>query len=93
MDMPDNIRMSLQNGLVIVGVILSVGISYSAISGRLTANEAMDFVQSHDIKSLQQNEQVAALERQKNTSRYEEIQKSQARIENWISKIELKEKS
>jgi hypothetical protein len=53
----------------------------------------MDFVQSHDIKSLQQNEQVAALERQKNTSRYEEIQKSQARIENWISKIELKEKS
>jgi hypothetical protein len=88
--MPDNIRMSLQNGLVIVGVILSVGISYSAITGRIEANEAMDFVQGQDIKVLQKNETIAALARQKNTSRYESIQQSQARIEVWISKIELK---
>ena len=88
--MADNIRMSLQNGLVIVGVILSVGISYSAITGRIEANEAMDFVQGQDIKVLQRNEQAAALARQKNTSRFESIQKSQARIEDWISKIELK---
>jgi hypothetical protein len=88
--MPDNIKMSLQNGLVIVGVILSVGISFSAITGRIEANEALDFVQGQDIKTLQKNETIAALARQKNTSRFEAIQDSQARIEDWISKIELK---
>ena len=89
--MPDNIRMSLQNGLVIVGVILSVGISYSAISGRLTANEALDLMQSVDIKSLQTGEHNAALERQENRLMYKNIQESQARIEKWMSTIEMKE--
>lgn len=88
----DSIKMSLQNSLVIVGVILSVGISYSAISGRLTANEALDLVQGLDIKSLQKGEHQSALERQENRLMYKNIQESQARVENWMSTIELKER-
>ena len=87
--MPDNIKISLQNGLVIVGVILSVGISYSANSGRLTANEALDLVQGVDIKSLQQGESRAALERQENRLMYKNIQESIARVENFVSTLEV----
>ena len=48
--MPDKFKMSLQNGLVIAGVILSVGISYSAINGRVEAQENINLAQSVDIK-------------------------------------------
>lgn len=88
--MSDNIKMSLQNAIVIVGFILTVGISYSAISGRVEANEKIDLVQSQDIKDLKAGEHSAALERQENRLMYKNIQESQARVEAWMSTIEMR---
>ena len=86
--MPDNVKISLQNALVIVGFILTVGISYSAVAGRIGANDALDEVQSAEIKSLQEQEKLSALERQENRLMWRQVRESQARIELWIKEID-----
>jgi hypothetical protein len=86
--MPDNVKISLQNALVIVGFILTIGISFSAVAGRIGANEDLDLVQSAEIKSLQEKEVTAALQRQENRLMWQQVMDSQVRIELWIKEIE-----
>ena len=86
--MPDNVKISLQNALVIVGFILTVGISYSAVAGRIGANDDLDRVQSAEIKALQEQEALSALERQENRIMWRQVRESQVRIELWIKEID-----
>jgi len=86
--MSNEMKMSLQNGLTIAGLIAACGISYSALNGRVKSNQRANEKQDVRIEKLEFSEHQAALERQKNATRYENILQSNARIERFIASIE-----
>jgi hypothetical protein len=90
--MPDNIKMSLHNAIIIVGFILTVGISYSAIASRISANESLDERQGVRIEKLESGAVRAQSERDEAKIRDEYTVAALNRIEDWIKDIkEIKE--
>ncbi|MHC5062164.1 MAG: hypothetical protein ACYTFK_13960 [Planctomycetota bacterium] len=86
--MPDNIKVSLNNAIVIVGFILTVGISYSAIASRIGTNESLDDRQGIRIDKLELGAVRAQSERNEARIRDEYTVDSLRRIEEWIKEID-----
>jgi hypothetical protein len=86
--MVDKIKMSVQNAMVIIGFILTVGISYSAIAGRISANEGLDTRQEVRIDKLEYGAVKAQRERDEARIRGEYQVAALLRIEEWIKDID-----
>ncbi len=90
--MPDNIKMSLQNALTIVGAIIAFGIAYSSMAGRAEIGEKNDVKQDERIEKLEYGAHEASKERVEAKTRDEYTVAALSRIEDWIKGIdEIKE--
>ena len=86
--MPDNIKLSLHNAIIIVGFILTVGISYSAIASRINTNEKLDESQGVRIEKLEAGAIEAQSERDEAKIHQKYTVDALRRIEVWIREID-----
>ena len=90
--MPDNVKISLSNALVVMGLVLSGGITYASLQSRIANGEDMDFRQDERIEKLEYGAHQAEKERNEARIRDEYTVDALRRIEEWIKELdEIKE--
>lgn len=82
-----DVKISLQNAITICGLIIACSVTYSAIASGVKRNYDKNTKQDERLEKVEYGVNQAALERQRNTSRFESIEKSNRRIEAWIQTL------
>lgn len=86
--MSDTVKMSLNNGLVIIGLVLSGGITYASLQSRIGNGENTDIEQNKRIEKLEFGAHEAEKERDEARIRSEYTVDALRRIEKFIEEID-----
>jgi hypothetical protein len=86
--MSDQVKLSFSNALVVVGLVLSGGITYASLQSRIANGETVDVKQNERIEKLEYGAIEAQSERDEARIRDEYTVDALRRIEEWIKEID-----